>query len=205
MFNTSVFDKEIDDLLQEGLEKKAEERMLKAYSELTASDSAKELEYVACRLAHFYSAPGTEDLEKAEAFFLRCEELSPGAYAKSQTATFYFYVLADPQKTIRKVSEITPSDADRASYYSALTLKGQALIKLNMLDDADAVLKELLNAIKTNPAGLPYGDEINLLEAASRLPRFAARCRQILELIIPKIRSEEYLGRANALLGQFQQ
>jgi hypothetical protein len=205
MFDTSVFDKEIDGLLQEGLEKKAEERMLKAYSELRATDSAKELEYVACRLAHFYSAPDTEDLEKAEAFFLRCEELSPGAYAKAQTATFYFYVLADLQKTITKVNEITPSDADRASYYSALTLKGQALIKLDMLDDADAVLKELLKSIRTNPAGLPYGDEINLLEAVSRLPRFAAGCREVLELIVPKIRSEEYRVKANALLGQFEQ
>jgi hypothetical protein len=69
-----------------------------------------------------------------------------------------------------------------------------------MPGDAGRVIEELLSMIKTNPGGLPYGDEINLLEAAVSSPILAPRCREVLELIIPKIRSQEYRERAKALL-----
>lgn len=200
MFDERTFDKEIDDLVDAGEEKKAEERLLKTYSEFKAAGSVENLAYVAYRLAHYYSTPSTENLEKAEAYFVEREALSPGAYAKCKTAWFYFYVAQNALKTIAKVDEIKPSSSDRDSYYSALTLKGQALIKLGMISDADRTLEELLSLIKTNPRGLPYGDEINLLQASVSRSILAPKCREILELIIPKIRSQEYQERAKALL-----
>jgi hypothetical protein len=200
MFNRIVFDKEIDDLVLAGRNNEAEERMLKMYAELNTTGSAKEEEHVAYRLAHFYSTPGSENLEKAESFFLRREALSPGAYTKWQTATFYFYVLADFQKTIGKIAEIEPSEADQSSYYSALALNGQALIKLGLLMETEKVIAEMFTMIRSNPQGLPFGDEINLLEAAISMPVLTRRCRDILELITPKIRSHEYQKRARALL-----
>src|SRR5215831_603007 len=146
MFNILAFNNEIDDLIQNGEMKRAEERLLKAHSELKATDNVKELEAVAGRLAHFYSMPGTEDLEKAELYFLERERLSPGAYAKSQTAMFFFYVLGDNEKTARKVEEIKRSEAvaDRASYYSALALQGHALLNLGLAGDANKTLESLL-------------------------------------------------------------
>ena len=202
MFDKVAFTVEINDLIREGQTKQAEERMLRMYSELKASNSLDELETVVFLLGHFYSNPDTKDLEKGEVYFLEREVLSPGAYTKCQTALFYFYVLGDSAKTIKKVEEINSmlAIADRASYYSALTLRGQAFINLEMPGDANKVLEELLSLVKTNPRGLPYGDEMNLLEAAISNPILAPRCREILDLIIPRIRSQEYVERAKALL-----
>src|SRR4029077_20101032 len=109
-------------LIEKGQEKKAEELMLKEYSVLKATGSVKELAYVVFRLAYFYSTPDNENIEKAEAYFLENEVLDPGAGSKRQTALFYFDVLEDPRRTISKVDEIKLLQADRDSYYSALTL-----------------------------------------------------------------------------------
>ena len=170
MFEIVAFDREINNLIRDGERERAEERLLKAYSELKAADSAEDLEYVISQLAHFYSTPGAENLEKAEAYFLESELALPGSGTKYQTAMFYFYVLGDFPKTITKVNEIEGVQdlGDRASYYSALTLKGQALIRLEKVDAADKVLEEVLSLIKTNPLNLPYGDEINLLQVANQ-------------------------------------
>ena len=200
VFDERSFDENFYRLVDEGHGEKAEELLLKAYSELKAANNVRDLEYVVSRLALFYSLPDTENVAKAEAYLLESESLAPGADSKRRSALFYFDVLQDFRKTVRKVDEISPVQADRDSYYSALTLKGQALIKLEMPGDAGRVIEELLSMIKTNPGGLPYGDEINLLEAAISNPILAPRCREVLELIIPKIRSQEYRERAKALL-----
>ncbi len=202
MFDTVSLDKDVNDLIRKGERNKAEERLLRARSELKLTGSIEDLEYVVSRLAHFHSTPSAENLEKAEAYFLESEVLMPGAGTKYQTAMFYYYVVRDSQKTVGKVDEIKPSQviADRASYYSALTLKGQALIDLQRRDRAGEVLQELLSMVKTNPVGLPYGDEINLLQAAISDPVLAPHCREALELIIPRIRSNEYVEKAKALL-----
>lgn len=200
MFDEQSFDESFYRLVDEGHGDKAEELLLKAYSELKAADNKRDLEYVVSRLALFYSLPDTENLTRAEAYFLESEALAPGADSKRRTALFYFDVLRDFQRTVKKVDEIRPLQADRDSYYSALTLKGQALIKLEMPGDARQVIEELVSMIKTNPRGLPFGDEVNLLEAAISIPILAPRCREALELIIPKIRSKEYQERAKVLL-----
>lgn len=200
MFDEQTFDKEIDELIAEGQEQRAEQRMLTAYSELKGTGRSQELEYLLGRLAHFYSSPDTENLDRAENYFLERERLFPGAYNMCQTATFYFYIAANFQAVIRKTDEIVPLPGDRDSYYSALALKGQALIKLGMFAEANRVLEEILRILKTNPQGLPYGDEINLLEAAIPIAVLSQRCHEILELIVPKIRSREYQERARALL-----
>jgi hypothetical protein len=206
MFDEQSFDENFYRLVDEGHGEKAEELLLKAYSELKAANDVRDLEYVVGQLALFYSLPDTENLGRAKSYFLENEVLAPGAGSKRRTALFYFDILRDFQETVRKVDEIRPLEADRDSYYSALTLKGQALIKLEMLVDAKNVLEELLNLIKTNPRGLPYGDEMNLLQAAIPIPILTSTCLEILALITPKIRSKEYQERAKALAkpGDFQ-
>lgn len=200
MFNAIIFEREIDRLIIEGRGLEAEEQMLKTYSELRAAGNVPELERVVMLLAHFYSMPDTEDVEKAEARFLEREELSPGAYVKSQTALFYFYVLEDYRKTIRKVDEIVLTKSDLDSYYSAQTLKGQAFINLHMLTDAERVLDERLSLVRANSRGLPYGDEMNLMELGIGTIGLAPKCRELLELVIPRIRDKEYQERGRALL-----
>ena len=202
VFNTATFHKEINELVRHGQATEAEERMLRAYSELKAANNTPDLEAVVARLAHFYSMPETEDLQKAESYFLEREGLAPGAYAKYQTATFYFYILGSSAKTVKKIDEIKTLKTvdDRASLYSSLALLGQALLKLDQAADAGKVLQEILSLIRMNPSGLPYGDEINLLQAAISNPTLAPRCREILDLIIPKLRSQEYIEKAKDLL-----
>ena len=197
MFNTGSI--KVDDLLLTGQETAAEKRMLREYSELKAAGDAG-VEYVISRLAHFYSMPATEDLNRAEAYFLEGERLSPGAPAKCETAMFYFYVVGDTEKTIRKVDEIESLSSDRASHYSALTLKGQSLLKLGKFHDAEIVLQDLLGLIMAQPSGLPYGDELNLLEVAILVPTLAPKCCELLRLALPKVRSQEYQEKARALL-----
>ena len=200
MFNAITFDKEIDDLIQKGREQKAEERMLQAYSQLKAENRAQELEHVVFRLAHFYSMPGQEDLQKAEQYFIEREALSPTSYNKYQTATFYFFVLSDSKQAINKINEISTSETDRSSYYSALCLKGQALVKLQRFSEAGTVITELLEFVKISPRGLPFGDEVGLLQTAIAVPLLAQRCRELLKLVIPKMRSQEYREKAAAVL-----
>lgn len=70
MFNIIVFDKAISDLMRSGEVAKAEQRLLETYSELKAANRTIDLWFGTSRLAHYYAMPESEDLKKAEAFFL---------------------------------------------------------------------------------------------------------------------------------------
>lgn len=200
MKKLDVFGKEIDTLLRKGQTEAAEERMLKARAELEAEGNTKELDYIVQRLAQFHSMPGTENLEKAEAYFQLWEKLSPGAYSKYQTAMFYFYVLGDHYKTIGKVDEIRLSDSDLASYFSALTLKGQASISLKRIEEAEAVIDKLLRSADRDTQEFPFGDEINLIKACIAVEELVPKCRKLLELVIPKMRDKEFQRQGKKLL-----
>ena len=200
MFNAALFDAEIDKLLQQGKTQEAEKRLLRAYLDLKEAGGVDNFEYVISRLASYYSMPDSEDLKKAESYFLEREAVSCSAYAKTQTAMFYFYIAQEPQKTIAKVDEIRDRKGDVSSYYTSLALKGHALLKLEMIAEANKVLTELLILISATPSGLPLGDEMNLLEAAMEKSLLASNVREILKLILPKIRTKEYRARAEALL-----
>jgi tetratricopeptide (TPR) repeat protein len=202
MFDQLLFDNRVSELIKSGKHREAEDQLLKAHAQLKAANAPRDLEHVAGRLAQFYSMPQTEDRVKAEDYFSECESMSSTAYTRLQTATFYFYVLKDFSKTIKKVEDIKALKDVSASpsYYSALTLKGQALINLGMIDEAGKVLNELLSMIRGNPAKFPFGDEINFLEAAVSYEALMPTSHEILSLIIPKIRSQEYVDRAKALL-----
>jgi hypothetical protein len=111
-------------------------------------------------------------------------------------------VLSDFEKTIRKVDEIGElrETAESPSYYSALALKGQALVKLGRVEDTSHLLDELLKLIGRNSPKLPYGDELNFLDAALSNKMLVSKIRDILNLLIPKIRSQEYREKAKMLL-----
>ena len=202
MFDQRSFYIRISNLLRSGQERQAEQELLNTSAELRRTGDIEGLKFVINRLAHFYALPMSEDLAKAEQCFLECELLSPEPYTLLQTATFYFYDRRDFSKTITKVDEIKSrwEVTHSASYYSALTLKGEALVELGNIDGAKQVLEEILAMIKSRPSGLPYGDELNFLDAAISKPSLAECSREILVLIIPRIRSQEYVQRAKVLL-----
>ncbi len=202
MFDQRSFELRINNLFLTGHERQAEQELLNACAELRNTGDIETLRSVINELAHFYARPMTEDLAKAEGYFLEGEILSPEPHTLLQTATFYFYSRRDFPKTVAKVDEIKSRwDVTRsASYYSALTLKGEALIELGDMDGAKHVLVEILAMINLPPARLPYGDEMNFMGAAISKPVLAQRSREILRLIIPRIRAPEYVQRAKSLL-----
>lgn len=202
MFDEIAFDEELSELIRQGRQREAEEKLLEAHAKFSAANEQDSLVVITNRLAQFFLMPSSEDQTKAEYYFLECERLSSAAFARLQSATFYFYVQKDFNKTIKKVDEIKVLRDVRssASYYSALTLKGQACINLGMTDEAAQVLQELLHMIKDSPPRYPFGDEVNFLEAAAKHDNLVSLSRQILALVIPKIRSQEYAERAKALL-----
>jgi hypothetical protein len=209
VFDEQVFELRINQLISDGQEAAAERELLKALAEFRTQSDAEHLKLIHRNLAFFYAMPSTEDPVKAEQHFLEWERLSPAPYTLLQTATFYFYVLRDFSRTITKVDEIKARfDVIRnGSYYSALTLKGEALIELNHMDDANQVIGEMLAMLamtKPGGQGRPCGDELNFLSAAASVPVLADRCREVLRIIIPRVVSPEYVERANSLLKRLQ-
>ena len=206
MLDQGSFYLKISSLLRTGQERQAEQELLNAYAELRRTSDIEGLKFVTNRLAQFYAAPSTEDLPKAEEYFLECEVLSPEAYTLLQTALFQFCVRRDFPKTIAKVDEIKSrwDVAHSDSYYSALTLKGEALVELGNIESAEHVLEEILAMARSNPSGLPHGDELNLLGAAIAQPSLKECSWAILRLIIPRIRSREYVRRAQSLLDRHE-
>jgi len=183
----------------------AEQELLDACAELRQAGEIRGLTCVMGLLANLYSLPMYEDLAKAAEFFEEREMLSPEPYTFLQTTLFNFYVLRDFGKTIAKADEIKSRwdiSHDRPSHYSATALRGEALLELGKTDATKEVLEEILGMIRSEPLGLPYGDEINLLSATVSRPDLAERSRDILKLIIPRIRSMEYVDRARLLLGE---
>jgi hypothetical protein len=204
VFDEIAFQSRIHELIADGREDIAEAELLQALADVTAQEDPRRLAFVHRQLACLYSLPDTGDTVKAEQHFLENERLAPGPSASLETATFYFYVPADHRKTIAKVNEIKARfDVVRnASYYSALALKGQSLLALHRVDEADQVLTEMLDMLSAvGPGkGRPCGDELNFLDAAIAQPALADRCRQLLERVIPRIASQEYVERAKSLL-----
>jgi hypothetical protein len=196
-------DSKVHEMLRGRQFSEAEAFLMQCRSEFREAGENEDLEYVAGCLARFYFMPDTEDRPKAERFYLEAEELSKNAHSKLQTATFYFYVLRNFRKTIGKIDEIgglrkQPVDPD---YYSGLSLKGQALIETNDLQEVVQVLEEMQTMTEAPQARLPYGDEINFLERAISNPLFETRCGKLLITVIPRMRSSEYDERAKILLG----
>jgi hypothetical protein len=202
MLDWVEIDSQMRELIRGNRLKEAEALLLKSYEELKKAMRQEDLDQVIGSLAQFYSMPEAEDRGKAERFFLEREQLTSKLYPKLQTATFYFYVLRDFPKTIAKVHEIGTRVGTTASpsYYSALALKGLALLELNEVAEAASVLDEMELMTKRADACLPYGDEISFLERAMSEPTLIPSSRSLLVRIVPRIRSQEYVERGRRLL-----
>jgi hypothetical protein len=195
-------DRRFHELLRANHLTQAETFLLKCYAEPKGVNHTEDLDYVLSCLTQYYSMPEVEDCRKAERFALEREVISPGSYAKLQTATFYFYVPRDFSKTIDKINEMRSHSESRNSpdYYSGLSLKGQSLLELKRVEEAAQVLDEMLDMVQPSGAQLPYGNEMNFLEKAISIAALEAKCRNIVVGLIPRIRSQEYVEKAKKLL-----
>jgi len=154
MFDYTEFQTKIRHLISLGETAQAERELLEAAGKLRRAGQIEELESVLVALAHFYSMPKTEDLAKAESYFLGRELLSPTQYALLQTATFYFYVSRDFPKTIAKVDQIRSQwNMDRCD--PVLTDRDGDLRIAGNREEAKRIHEETLKRIKSSPARPP--------------------------------------------------
>ena len=176
-----------------------EERLLREYADLKKLGDVEKLAFIVSELAHFYTVSGIKDLKRAEEYHLELERLEPGAQSKWITAGF-FHAFGSPMKVIEKVNEIDPKDPDCVCRYSALALKGEAFISLNSLDAARETLDELLRMTREHQGDLPYGDEIVLLEASTKVSPLIQKSRELLDIVTPRIQDKVYQERGQKLL-----
>jgi hypothetical protein len=174
-------------------------RLLSAYDEFRSSGKTDELAFVVSELAHWNAVAGLESLNRAEGYFSELESLEPRAQSKWISAAHY-YTIRNYRKVIEKVDEIDVSDQDRTCKYSALVLKAQALVALNLPNDAGHVIDSLIGMVSENPKGLFLGDEVNLVGDAIRFPELRPKCQELLEMTIPKIRDSQFKDRGKELL-----
>jgi len=176
-----------------------EARLLRAYEEFKKLHNVEELAYVVSELAHFYAVSKLRDLKKAEAFHLELELLEPGAQSKWMTAGFYS-AFGHPTQVITKVNEISSTDEDIVCRYSALSLKGQACLATEKLEEAEETLGKLRDLANRERTELPYGDELPFVEEAAKISSLRSTSRAFLELVVPRIRDEEFQEKGKRLL-----
>jgi hypothetical protein len=175
-------------------------------------------------LASLFSAKGNRNLERAESYHLERERLRPDSLNKWMTAHFYLNT-GQLRKAIDKVSEVhfaaredDDEDSvvcDRHNYYSCVALKGQALIQLGSIPEAQSVIEELIALVRGNPVRvqlrsgmnvnpLAFGDEMDLMQAAIAIPELRPVAKELLELVTPRIREEEARERGRRYLSELK-
>lgn len=180
-----------------------ERNLLATYENLKKLENYAELAYIVLELGNWKTACGLKALNSASEYFAELEQLEPGAQSKLAFSR-YCYVIRDYRKVIEAVDSIEGSDKDRGSRYSALVLKGQSCIEINLIQDAERVLDELIELAKRNPKDLPFGDEVDLLSEANGFEGLRAKGEELLLIAAPRIREEEFKLRAEALLAKYR-
>jgi hypothetical protein len=180
-----------------------ERRLLEAYKNFKDSKNYAELAYIILELAYWKTSCGLKALNSASEFFAELEQLEPGAESKLILARFY-YLTQSYRKLIEVVDGIEKSDEDRGTRYSALALKGQSCIEINLIQDAEQVLDSMIELAKKNPKNLPFGDEVDLLSEVVRSEKLRAKGKELLLIATPRIREEEFRLRAEALVTKYE-
>lgn len=199
---------DIDSRLSEYLQSKeydqAEGLLLDQYNEIKAGTDETAMRHILLALASFYSLPFRKNLSEAEAYYREMAVIFPDRESDLRLATFYFYSLRDFVKTIDTVQSMgifaSQSKRDIQFYYSALTLKGQALLYLNRNGDAIDVLRELKQIIANNAQQVPFGDEFNFVNEMTRRTLKLESCKQLIAVILGHIRDKEFKSKFQALL-----
>lgn len=177
----------------------AENLLLEQYPEVKARGNATEIRHILNGLATFYSLPFKKNLSRAESYFREMEAVLPSCETDLRIASFYFYSLRDFAKTVERVQAMDAYERqekkDIQFYYSALTLKGQALLYLNRTEEAAAALRELERIIATSPKQVPYGDEFNFLDQMTQQKLELKLCKQLAAVIVDRVRDPEFRNK----------
>lgn len=194
--------------IQNGEYEQAEQFLREQYTEVKARGNSTALRHILLEIAHFYCLPFKKHLRQAEVYYREMESTFPDRETDLRIAMFYFYNLRDFTKTVDRVSKMGAVDfqnkKDIQFYYSALALKGQALLCLNRDQQAATILKELERIIAAAPRQVPFGDEFNFLNEMTQRKREPELCKELTKVIIARIKDQEFKDKFLALLDDLE-
>jgi hypothetical protein len=194
--------------VQRGEYDQAEQFLLKQYEEIKTAGERTALRHILHALAMFYRLPFKMSLSQAAVYYRELEVAFPGRETDLELASFYFHKVKDFAKTVDRIQSMgrfeDQDDKDVRFYYTALTLKGRALLQLNRQDEAATVLQELARIVASSPKQVPYGDEFNFLNEMTQKRLEPELCKQLAKVVVARIKDQEFKSKFLAMLNQLE-
>jgi tetratricopeptide (TPR) repeat protein len=162
------------------------------------------LDLILLGLTQVYCLRDPPDYAKAEACCLHRERVSQSAFSKYATAMLYYWSMHDAARTLDKLSQAIEQafkDRDDSTLYSALALKGLALLDDGRLNEAAAVLDKIAAMVRRH-SPVPVGDETLFLERLSKSsesPEARTTIRELARALSPVCRDLSFAARLEAL------
>jgi tetratricopeptide (TPR) repeat protein len=180
----------------------ADARLQEARTRAVEAHDSEALELVLSMLVQLYCAVQPPDPQRAERYSREREEVHPSAYNNLQTSMVLYYVARDYERAAAEIQhaiELAQDQHDDAVRYSALSLLGQTLLKLNDTAQAADLLPRIQDMILTGTP-LPITDVTTFLEDASAQGIEPSAVRAIANLSLARCRDEEMIARLRALV-----
>jgi hypothetical protein len=162
------------------------------------------VDLVLLELTQLYCLMEPPDFSKAETYSLERERVTRTAWSKYATAMMYYWSMVDVSRTLEKSSqaiEQAQKDRDDSTLYSALALKGLALLDNGHLNEAISILDEMAAMVRQS-SNIVVGDETLFLERLSKfseLPELRQRIRELAEMLSALCRDPSFTARLEAL------
>jgi hypothetical protein len=164
-------DEVLSTALKNGTSSEAETRFLDERRDAVQRSDRDTLLFVDQLLVHLFSGARIPDVAKAEKYAREREQHEGSAYGKLQTAMILYIVKHDPKAAAAKAEEainVGRLNNDDVTVYSALAVRGQALLDLSEFDAAREVIGEI-DVMLDRKKDVRSADATVLLEKASAL------------------------------------
>jgi len=162
------------------------------------------LDLLLLELVQLYCLMEPPDFAKAEACCLEREHVIQTARSKYATAMMYYWSMHDVARTLEKLPQVIEQairGGDDSTLYSAFSLKGLALLDIGRLNEATAVLDEIVAMVQRR-SRVVVGDEtlfFERLSKASVAPETRTTIRELARTLSPMCRDLSFVARLDAL------
>lgn len=177
----------------------AENILRKALEDSTELDVREEL---LRQLFYLYFSPVYEDLEEAQVCLAELDRLKPSAHNGMEWALFFMNCKQDLPNA-KRWTQITAARAESensvSALYTATALAGLIATKESNLEDVQIALRKLGSLVGTEQE-LPWGDEVDFLEACVKLNDEARQsARALASHTAPRIEDPKFRKRAQSI------
>jgi hypothetical protein len=189
------------EMIRVGRADEVERRLLVHYDLMKAAKDPKHVFNAASCLAHFYTR--TNDMLQAERYFREGIAAFPCAESALEMVFFSYFVLGDPEKTLREADVVrTMVDArdvlDFRFLYTSLAVEGQAQLSLRRYPDAARNLEEMVHLAEHGK--VVFGDEFEFVRQMVAQRQSIELCKKLLKIARSGVRSAEYGEKMDQLL-----